>query len=81
MLSGAGFDPARGIEAITVNRWPHGYAYTYNTLFDPIEWALASPGDRPCVVGRKPFGRIAIANSDAAASPHVDAAFNEAFAS
>ena len=27
--------PARDIEAITVNRWPHGYAPEYNPLFDP----------------------------------------------
>ncbi len=31
-LSEGGFDPARDIEAITVNRWPHGYTYNYNTL-------------------------------------------------
>ena len=30
-----GFDPARDITAITVNRWPHGYAPEYNPLFDP----------------------------------------------
>src|SRR5215510_5146370 len=35
MLGPAGFDPARDITAITVNRWPHGYAYEYNPLFDP----------------------------------------------
>ena len=79
MLSGSSFDPAHDVVAITVNRWPHGYAYTYNTLDDPIRWALESPDDRPNVVGRKPFGRIAIANSDAAASPHTDAAINEAY--
>ncbi len=78
MLSGSGFDAARDVVAITVNRWPHGYAYTYNSLDDPIRWALDTPDDRPNVVGRKPFGRIAIANSDAAASPHTDAAINEA---
>jgi spermidine dehydrogenase len=79
MLSGGGFDPARDITAITVNRWPHGYAYTYNTLYDPAEWALGTPDDRPCVIGRRTFGRIAIANSDAAASPHTDAAIDEAY--
>ncbi len=36
-LHEGGFDPARDIEAITVNRWPHGYGYEYNPLFDP-EW-------------------------------------------
>ena len=79
MLSGGGIDPARDIEAISVNRWPHGYAYSYNTLYDPGSWALGTPDDRPCVVGRRTFGRIAIANSDAAASPHTDAAINEAY--
>ena len=52
MLTGGGFDPARDIEAITVNRWPHGYAYTYNSLFDPPEWDL-TPDDRPCVIARQ----------------------------
>ena len=77
-LESGGFDPARDIEAITVNRWPHGYAYSYDTLNDPIEWALFDPDDRPCVIGRRRFGRISIANSDAAATPHTDAAIDEA---
>lgn len=77
-LEGGGFDPARDIVGITVNRWPHGYAYSYNTLDDPIEWALFDPDDRPCVIGRRRFGRISIANSDAAATPHTDAAIDEA---
>ncbi len=34
-LGPGGFDPARDITAITVNRWPHGYAPEYNPLFDP----------------------------------------------
>jgi len=77
-LMEGGFDPARDIEAITVNRWPHGYAYSYNTLDDPIEWALFATDDRPCVIGRRRFGRISIANSDAAASTHTDSAIDEA---
>ena len=78
MLAAGGFDPARDVEAITVNRWPHGYTYNYNTLSDPVEWALGTPDDRPCVVGRRRFGRIAIANADAAASSHTDAAIDMA---
>ena len=35
MLGGGGFKSARDIAAITVNRWPHGYAYDPNSLFDP----------------------------------------------
>jgi spermidine dehydrogenase len=77
-LGGGGFDPDRDLLALTVNRWPHGYAYTYNTLFDPVEWALQANEDRPCVAARRPFFRITIANSDAAASPHTDAAIREA---
>jgi spermidine dehydrogenase len=78
VLGSGGFDPVRDIAAITVNRWPHGYAYTYNSLYEPIEWVYTSSLERPCVKARQPFGRITIANSDAAASPHTDAAFLEA---
>jgi spermidine dehydrogenase len=78
-LVDGGFDPSRDIEAITVNRWPHGYTYNYNTLFDPVEWCLSSPDDRACVVGRRPFGRISIANADAAGSSHTDAAIDMAY--
>ena len=48
-------------------------------LFDPVEWAYSTTGERPAVVGRKPVGRITIANADAAASPHTDAAIGEAY--
>ena len=34
ILGQGGFDPGRDILAITVNRWPHGYAYEYSTLWD-----------------------------------------------
>jgi spermidine dehydrogenase len=74
VLGAGGFDPGRDIDAITVNRWPHGYAYEYNYLFDP-EWPA---GQSPCEIARKPFGRIAIANSDAAAAAYTDNAVNEA---
>jgi spermidine dehydrogenase len=77
-LSAGAFDPARDIIAITVNRWPHGYAYTYNSLYDPLEWVFTSTDSRPCVIARQPFGSITVANSDAAASPHTDAAMLEA---
>jgi len=75
VLSGGGFDPARDITAITVNRWPHGYAYEYNYLFDP-EWPA---GESPSEISRKPFGRIAIANSDAGAAAYTDSAMDQAW--
>jgi spermidine dehydrogenase len=73
MLGGAGFDPALDIEGITVNRWAHGYAYTPNSLFDP-DW---KEEEKPWVIGRKPFGKIAIANSDAGASAYTDVAIDQ----
>jgi len=75
VLGGGGFDAASDIEAITVNRWPHGYAYEYNVLFDP-DWA---EGERPCDIARKRFGRIAIANSDAGAAAYTDSAIDQAY--
>jgi spermidine dehydrogenase len=74
-LVGGGFDPARDIAAITVNRWPHGYAYEYNSLWDKF-WLEGGP--RPCETARKTFGRIAIANADAAAYAYTDAAIDQA---
>ena len=75
-LNGSVFDPARDIAAITVNRWPHGYAYEYNSLFDSF-WLEG--GETPCEIARKPFGRIAIANADAGAYAYTDEAINQAY--
>jgi spermidine dehydrogenase len=75
-LAPGGFDPARDITAITVNRWPHGYAYEYNSLWDSF-WLEG--GETPCEVARKPFGRIAIANADAGAYAYTDEAINQAW--
>ena len=74
MLDSAGFDPAKDIEGITVNRWAHGYAFTPNALFDP-DW---KEGEQPWVLGRQPFGKIAIANSDAGASAYSNVAIDQA---
>ena len=75
MLGGGGFDPSEDIQAITVNRWPHGYACEFRDIHDG-EFA---PGQAPHELGRKPFGRITIANSDAASRAYVDAAIDEAW--
>lgn len=74
-LSAGGFAPARDIEAITINRWPHGYGYEYNPLFDP-QWPT---GEAPHEIGRKPHGRITIANSDSGATAYTDVAIDQAF--
>jgi spermidine dehydrogenase len=73
-LSAGGFDPARDILAITVNRWPHGYAYTYDTLGDPE----MPDSERPHVIGRRIFGRIAIANADSGAAAYTNVAIDQA---
>jgi spermidine dehydrogenase len=79
MLSAGGFDPARDIEAITVNRWSHGYAYGYDPATDEVAWASEWPlQERPWLRARRPFGRIAIANSDAAANAMTEGAIGEA---
>ena len=75
-LSGAGFDAGRDIKAITVNRWPHGYAYSPELLWEPH---YASEEDKPWVIGRKRFGRIAIANSDAGAKADTNGAITQAW--
>ena len=75
ILSNGGFDPSRDIEAITVNRWPHGYAYEYNSLYDPV-WAA---GQAPHEIARKPFGNIHIANSDAGAFAYTNEAIDQGY--
>ena len=76
ILGNGGFDPAQDILAITVNRWPHGYTYQYNSLSDPF-WL--DGGGPPNVLARQRFGRIAIANADAAAYAYTDAAIDQAY--
>ena len=75
MFGATGFDADRDIEAITVNRWSHGYAYKYKDLYDP-KWP---EGEAPHELGRKQFGRISIANSDSLANAHLEAAIDAAW--
>ena len=75
LLGQYGFDHESDIQAITVNRIPHGYAYSYLGLDDP-EW---EEGKAPHEIGRAQFGRISIANSDSEATPLMDAAFDAAW--
>jgi spermidine dehydrogenase len=60
MLPPQYFDFDREVASVTVNRWAHGYT-------------VAGSGDS-VEMGRQPFGRITIANSDSAASADAIAA-------
>ena len=74
-LGPGGFDPARDILGITMNRWPHGYSYEYNPLWDPV----FPPGEAPHEIGRRRFGRVHIANADAGAYAYTQSAVDQAF--
>lgn len=68
MYGAYGFDAKRDIESLTINRWSHGYSYTYFGLFDKDH----SIEDGPHIQARQRYGRIAIANSDAGADSWLD---------
>src|SRR5207253_894906 len=55
ILSAGGFAPAEDIQAITINRWPHGYGYEYNPLSIRI--------------GRKRNARTSLAERNSAGLP------------
>jgi spermidine dehydrogenase len=74
MLGPGGFRSDRDIAAITVNRWPHGYAYDANTLFDP-----PTQGAPPYEIGRQRCGRVTIANSDAGWNAYTHEAIDQAW--
>ena len=74
MFGSSGFDARTDVEAITVNRWAHGYAYEYMDLHDP-KWP---PGEAPHELARAPIGRISIANSDTEALAYVQSAIDAA---
>jgi spermidine dehydrogenase len=73
-LAGTSFDPAADIEAITCNRWSHGYAYEYMRPWDQF-WP---DGPLPIEMARKPWGRIAVANSDSGAYAYAHSAIDQA---
>jgi spermidine dehydrogenase len=78
ILAGGGFDPARDIAGITVNRWAHGYADGYDSL-DDTYYEDRNDERYPYVIGRKKYGRIAIANSDAGANAMLETAIEQAY--
>jgi spermidine dehydrogenase len=74
MLGPGGFRSERDISAITVNRWPHGYAYSADSLFDP-----QSTGPAPYMIARRRRGNVAIANSDAGWNSYTHEAIDQAW--
>jgi spermidine dehydrogenase len=68
VLGPHGFDAARDIAGITVNRWGHGYNY------------FKEPGPKaklehpPYGIGRRQHGRISFCGADAAGTPWTQAA-------
>ena len=72
MLGAGGFASGRDIAAITVNRWPHGYGYVANSLFDGDDY------DQVLARARQKFGRVAIAASDAACDAYAHLAIDQA---
>jgi spermidine dehydrogenase len=78
LLQGAlgphGFDAARDIEAIVMNRWAHGYAYEYMRPWDRY-WPQ---GPLPVETARRGWGRVAIANADSGAYADAHGAIDQA---
>jgi spermidine dehydrogenase len=75
MLGSQDFDAEREIAGITLNRWPHGYAYEFEGIGVPLEYDRYNG---PHVAGRAQIGRISIANSDSEAYAYVDGAIDAA---
>ncbi|MFW2851938.1 NAD(P)-binding protein [Sphingomonas sp. TX0543] len=74
ILGPGGFDFNRDVAAVTVNRWPHGYSYTPDSLNDdPAEQEVRMN------TARRPVGRVAIANSDAGWNAYTNVAIDEAW--
>jgi spermidine dehydrogenase len=66
-----GFNSAKDILGLTINRWGHGYTY-----WDPTP----NPDEVPYAVrGRQPFGRISIANTDAGGDDSSQIAMEQAY--
>ncbi|MFJ5383834.1 alcohol dehydrogenase, partial [Cupriavidus sp. CER94] len=73
MLAAGGFQSARDIRAITVNRWAHGYSYMPSTLV-PDDAGLQGALDQAGLG----VGNVRIAGADVAGSPSVTAAIDQA---
>ncbi len=80
MLGPGGLDPARDIAGITVNRWPHGYAYSVDAESGEVAWWPEKwrHEQRPWVTARQRVGNIAFAGTDASSNAMTESAIEEA---
>jgi spermidine dehydrogenase len=80
MLGPGGFDPARDIAGITVNRWPHGYAYSVDAESGDVAWwpDWWQHERRPWVDARQRVGNITFAGTDASSNAMTESAIEEA---
>ena len=80
MLGPGGFDPARDIAGITVNRWPHGYAFSVDAESGDVAWMPSywRHKRRPWVDARQSIGNIMIAGTDASSNAMTESAIEEA---
>lgn len=74
MFSQSGFDPARDIAGIVLNRWGHAYVSPQPGFF------FGKDGNPPprAILRGAPFGRVAFANTDLSGTPDHRTATGEA---
>ncbi|EED35622.1 twin-arginine translocation pathway signal [Luminiphilus syltensis NOR5-1B] len=80
MLAPGGFDAARDIAGITVNRWSHGYAFTTDAASGEVSWypEYWQHANRPWEAARQPLGNITFAGTDASSNGMTESAIEEA---
>ena len=81
MLAPGGFDPARDIAGITVNRWSHGYAFSTDARTGEVSWypEYWQHESRPWEDARQSLGNISFAGTDASSNGMTESAIEEAF--
>ena len=80
MLAPGGFDPARDIVGITVNRWSHGYAFSTDAKSGEVSWypEYWQHANRPWEEARQRLGNISFAGTDASSNGMTESAIEEA---
>jgi len=80
MLGPYGFDPALDIAGITVNRWPHGYAFSVDAESEDVAWwpEYWKHKGRPWIEASQRIGNIALAGTDASSNAMTESAIEEA---